>query len=154
MSQSRTNLSLSACFSKKVCKILRLPPHSYQNERRTGIWRSNSWTAFFVEVSGHKLESSQTRVFYPHFPFYKILFMNRLEFPCFTDFFVCIFKTRAEYGFLQNPPEEGTENSIEQKTRVFCQIDVQEFHFRTHLLTSKTRNILARTSSGDPSAMI
>jgi hypothetical protein len=55
-----------------------------------------------------------------------MLFMNRLEFSCFTDFFVCIFKTRVEYGFLQNPPEERTVNSIEQKTGVCCQIDVQE----------------------------
>jgi hypothetical protein len=27
-----------------------------------------------------------------------------------------------------NPPVEGTVNSMEQKTRVFCQIDVQQFH--------------------------
>ncbi len=29
--------------------------------------------------------------------------------------------------FLKNPRVEGTVNSIEQKTRVFCQIDVQKF---------------------------
>ena len=44
-----------------------------------------------VEVSGHKLESSQTPsfclVFYPHFSIlHKMLFTNRLEFSCFTDF--------------------------------------------------------------------
>jgi hypothetical protein len=44
----------------------------------------------FIEVSGHKLESSQTRVFVWFstliFTFYKVLFMNRLEFSCFADF--------------------------------------------------------------------
>jgi hypothetical protein len=63
------------------------------------------------------------------FPFYKMLFMNRLEFSCFADFFVCIFKTRVEYGFLKNPPVEGTVNSIEQKTRVFCQIRLSKSFF-------------------------
>ncbi len=47
----------------------------------------------FSEVSGHKLESSQARVFHPHF---SVL--------------------------------EGIVNSMEQNSRVFCQIDVQEFH--------------------------
>jgi hypothetical protein len=55
--------------------------------------RWNSWTAFLVEVSEHKLESSQAGVSHPHF---SVL--------------------------------EGIVNSMEQKTRVFCQIDVQEFH--------------------------
>ncbi len=53
--------------------------------------------AFLVEVSGHKLESSQTRVFVwfstLFFPFYKMLFM----FSCFGDFFERIIKTRVEY---------------------------------------------------------
>ncbi len=40
------------------------------------------------------------------FPFYKMLFMNRLEFSCFANFFVWIFKTRIEYGFLKTPPVE------------------------------------------------
>jgi hypothetical protein len=48
--------------------------------------------AFSVEVSEHKLESSQTRVFAWFstliFKFYKGLFMNRQEFSCFEDFFV------------------------------------------------------------------
>ncbi len=34
------------------------------------------------------------------FPFYDTLFMNRLEFSCFADFFVRIFKTRVEYRVL------------------------------------------------------
>jgi hypothetical protein len=44
-----------------------------------------------------------------------------------ADFFK-ILKTREEYGFLLSPPEEGTVNSKEQKTRFFCQNDVQELH--------------------------
>ncbi len=63
--------------------------------------------------------------FYPYFQFYKRLFMSRLEFSCFDDIFVRIFKTREEYGAF--PAVEGTVKSMEQKTRVFCKIDVQEF---------------------------
>ncbi len=55
--------------------------------------RWNSWTAFLVEGSGHKLESSQARVFHPHFSV-----------------------------------AEGIVNRMEQKTQVFCQTDIQEFH--------------------------
>ncbi len=60
--------------------------------------------AFLVMVSGHKLDSSQTEVFVWFstliFPFYKMLFMNRVEVSCFTDFFVRIFSISEEYGFL------------------------------------------------------
>jgi hypothetical protein len=84
--------------------------------------------AFLVKVSGHRLESSQTRVFVRFstliFAFYKMLFMNRLKFSYFSDF----FQTREEYGNLENSLVEGTVNSMEQRTRVFCKIDVQEFH--------------------------
>jgi hypothetical protein len=41
----------------------------------------------------------------------KMLFTIKLKFSCFADFFVWIFKTREEYGFLQNPQVEGTLNS-------------------------------------------
>ncbi len=60
--------------------------------------RWNAWTAFLVEISGHKLEFSQTRVFVCFFtlifPFNKMLFTNRLEFSCFGDFLY------AKSGFL------------------------------------------------------
>ncbi len=56
-----------------------------------------------VEISGHKLESSQTRVLFSFlpsfFPFYEMLFMKRHKFSCFADFFVCIFKTRVGVFF-------------------------------------------------------
>ncbi len=59
--------------------------------------------AFLFEVSGHKLEASQTRVFVWFstiiFSFYKMLLMNRLEFSCFADFFVRIFKAREDVWF-------------------------------------------------------
>jgi hypothetical protein len=48
-----------------------------------------------------------------------------------------ILKTRVEYGFLSYPPVGGTVNSMEQKTRVFRQIYVQEFHL-------SIRNVLIR----------
>jgi hypothetical protein len=47
-----------------------------------------------------------------------MLFMKRLEFSFFADFFVRSFKTGEEYGFLKNPPVEGTVNSMEQNIRV------------------------------------
>ena len=46
---------------------------------------------------GHLVMSHHTTLI---FPFYKMIFMNRLEFSCFADFFVKIFKTTEEYGFL------------------------------------------------------
>jgi hypothetical protein len=39
--------------------------------------------------------------------------------------------------FCKNPPVEGTVNSMEQKTRVFCQIDVQEFHLGAYRIKPK-----------------
>jgi hypothetical protein len=76
---------------------------------------------FLVEVSGHKLESSQIRVFVCFsnliFPFYKMLFMNILEFFLVSRIFCKDFKrVSEEYGFLKNPPVEKTVNSMEQKT--------------------------------------
>ncbi len=66
---------------------------------RDGILKCN----FLFEVSGQRLESSQTRLFVGVsaliFPFYKMLFMNKLKFPCFADFFVRIFKTKEEDWF-------------------------------------------------------
>jgi hypothetical protein len=80
--------------------------------------------AFLVKVSGHRLESSQTRVFVRFstliFAFYKMLFMNRLVFWFHGFFFVGTMKTRIEQGFLKNPPVDGTVNSMKQRTRVFC----------------------------------
>jgi hypothetical protein len=90
------------------------------------IQRWNSRTPFLVKVSGHKLESSQTRVFVWFstliFPFYKMLFTNRLKFTCFPGFFLFMFKTRVE---------SASRKTVNTKYfRVFCQIDVQELYLR------------------------
>ncbi len=64
----------------------------------------NSWTAVLVEVTEHKLEFSQTRVFVWFstliFLFYKILFIYWFEFSGFADFLVRIFKTRRRVCFF------------------------------------------------------
>jgi hypothetical protein len=66
-----------------------------QQHRCIIAYTEMEFTAFLVEVSGHKHDSSQTRVFVWFsaliFPFYIMLFMKRLEFSCFADFFVRIF---------------------------------------------------------------
>ncbi len=99
-----------------------------QRKQSNSVLRWNSWTAFLVKVSGHKLESSHTRIFVWFstliFPFYIMLFMNRLELSCFAGLFARIIKTRDVYGFLSNQSVEGTVYSMQQKTRVFCEIDV------------------------------
>jgi hypothetical protein len=42
-------------------------------------------------------ESSFCMVFYPHFPFYKMLFMNRLELSCFASRLCTAWSKRLEY---------------------------------------------------------
>ncbi len=60
---------------------------------------------FLVEVSGHQLESSQTLVIVWFstliFPFYNILFKNRLEFSGFADFFVKFLKPEKSKVFFK-----------------------------------------------------
>ncbi len=43
-------------------------------------------------------------------------FMNRLEFSCFSDFFVWVFKNQSRVRFFGNPPVEETANSMEQNS--------------------------------------
>ncbi len=61
---------------------------------------------------------------------YKMLFMNRLEFSFFTDFFVRILKNQSRVWFpLNSASRRDCEYcSMEQKTRVCCKTDVHEFH--------------------------
>ncbi len=58
---------------------------------------------FLVEVSGHKLESSQARVLIRFstliFPLYKMLFMNIVE---LRGFFVRIFKPEKSIVIFKN----------------------------------------------------
>jgi hypothetical protein len=42
--------------------------------------------------------------------------------------YVFFYKTRVEPGFLEKSASRNTMNSMEQKTIVFCHIDVQEYH--------------------------
>jgi hypothetical protein len=82
-----------------------------------------------VEVSGHKIEPPQTRDFVwfstLSFSVLQNAFQEKTDFFCFANFFVWSLKTRAENGFLYNPP---IEEAAEHKTRVFSQLHVQEFH--------------------------
>ncbi len=79
-------------------------------------------------LSGHKRESFQTWVFVWFFtrifPFYKMLFTNRLEF----------LKPEKSMVFFKKPPVEGTVNGMEQKGGVFVKSVSQEFHLRILLL--------------------
>ncbi len=59
------------------------------------------------------LDSRFCLVFYPHFSWIDSSFL-------FHGLFVRITKTRIKYGLLKNPQVEGTVNSIERKTWVFC----------------------------------
>ncbi len=65
--------------------------------------------------------SSFCLVFYPHFSFLQNAIHE----------YTRVFKTRVwEYGFFKNPPIERTVSSMKQKTWVFHQTNVQEFHLR------------------------
>jgi hypothetical protein len=66
--------------------------------------------AFLVEVSEHKLEYSQARVFVwfsTLFPFYKMLLMKRLEFSCFADFVYGFLKPEKSLVFLKISQQKG-----------------------------------------------
>jgi hypothetical protein len=91
------------------------------------------------------------------FPFYKIRCMNRLEFSCFADFFVCVLENHSRVWIsLKSASIEGTVNSIAQNTRVFCQIHIQEFHllssiiFCTVLMNASTRLCRAEPTKPHP----
>jgi hypothetical protein len=73
-----------------VAKLAKFPKKEFLN----GI---------FSRGPGHKLESSQTQVlsaFLRLFFCLQMIFTNRREFSCFVDFFVCIFKTKAESSIV------------------------------------------------------
>jgi hypothetical protein len=54
----------------------------------------------FLDINSSLLSLEFLSGFLPSFSFYKMLFMNRLDFSSFADLFVRIFKTREKYGFL------------------------------------------------------
>jgi hypothetical protein len=67
----------------------------------------------FFEVSGHKLEFSQTQVFVWFstliFLFYKMTFIKRLEFSYFPDFFVRNFKPKKSIASLKSASRRDSE---------------------------------------------
>ncbi len=111
-----------------MCNWLAIKTRSYHGQRFLFFLRWNSWRAFLVEVSGHKLESFQTPVFsgFLPFPFYKMLFMKRLELSCFADLFERIFKSREGYGFLWNPPVERIVNSRSKRLESFVKLKLKD----------------------------
>ncbi len=58
---------------------------------------------------------------------YHLYFLNCLIISICQSFFTVLIYFFKSVVFL-NPPVEGTVNSMEQKSRVFCLNDVQEFH--------------------------
>ncbi len=66
--------------------------------------------------------------FLPSFSFLQDAIHEQTRVFLFAEFFISIFKTRVESGFLLKSANRKTVNNMEQKTWVLCQIDVQEFH--------------------------
>ncbi len=105
--------------------------HSDPDTDYFGAWDGILERHFYLRSIRHTLEFSQTRVLSGFLP---LLFLatrcySRIDssFLRFADFFECIFKTRVESGFRERSTNRTTANSMEQKIRVFFQINVQEF---------------------------
>ncbi len=79
-----------------------------------------------LEVSRHKLKSSQTRVFVFFsiliFHFYKMLFTNRLEFSCFADFLYVFIKADKSLVFFKNPPVESLWKAWSKRLESFFKL--------------------------------
>jgi hypothetical protein len=92
-----------------------------EEDRGWGSTKREFLDAIFSEVPVHKLESENCLVFCPHFSVLQNAIHEKTRVLLFCKKnFVRIFKTREEYGFLKNPSVDGTVNSMEQKTGVFC----------------------------------
>ncbi len=75
----------------------------YHGQRFLFFLRWISWRAFLVEVSGHKLESFQTRVFAGFLPFFCSIICylwKDLSYLVSRIFCVRILKSREGYGFF------------------------------------------------------
>ena len=87
----------------KTCRLL------FALQSRNGILDWHFW---------EKLKPSQTGIFVwfsiPLFPFYSVLFINRLEFFCFVAFF--LLKSEESTVSCENPPVEGTVLQIALST--------------------------------------
>jgi hypothetical protein len=54
-----------------------------------------------------------------------MIFMNRLWYSCFADFFVWFFKVWLS---VKSARRRDCEITWSKRLHVFCQLDVQEFH--------------------------
>ncbi len=72
----------------------------FRNPKKMDSLNSNFSRGFWAQTRIFS-DLSSCPVFYPPFSILQFrLFMSRLEFSCFAEFFVWIFKTREEYRFL------------------------------------------------------
>jgi hypothetical protein len=121
-------------FTDKGNGGLGLSPFKRQQKR---AWSSlvfltwNSCTTVLVEVSGHKLESSQTRVFVWFstlvFLLFKMSFRNRVEFMS-QGIFLNGIKNQSRVWFSLTSAIRRECEYYGAKTRVVCQIHVEELH--------------------------
>jgi hypothetical protein len=74
--------------------IAGLTSKDLEMEFLNGIFSRGFWTETRVFLDSSFWVSSLI------FPFYKMLFMNRLKFSCSVDFFVRILKNSEEYNFF------------------------------------------------------
>jgi hypothetical protein len=83
---SNQQLNPKKNYQKNENKTVQMSPRKVTSKSRDGILEP----CIFIRGYGQKLDSSQTQVFVWFstlvYPFYKMLFMNRLEFSCFMDF--------------------------------------------------------------------
>jgi len=96
--------------------------------------RWNSWSAFLSSFLG--INSSPLRFEFLFsilsFLFYKTLFMKRLVFSCFADFFVRILKPEKSMVSLKSSSRSDCGYDGAKDSQVFSQTDVQEFHLNTY----------------------
>ncbi len=122
--------AFSRFFDSSQFTVDVLYTHFHAQKRQKKSIRLSSWDGIlerqFSQDSGHKLESSLTRVFVWFSALvclsYKILFMDRFEFFLFRGFFCMEFLIQSGVWFSLTSAVEETLNSMEQKYRVFCQV--------------------------------
>jgi hypothetical protein len=74
-------------------------PYTDYFEARDGILERHFYSRF-LGIKSSLLRLEYCLVFYPNFSVLQDAIQEKLKFSCFADFFVCIFKTWAESGFL------------------------------------------------------
>ncbi len=116
---------------------------------RSQTW--NSWSAFLSSFLG--INSSPLRFGFfvlfstLSFPFYKTLFMKRLEFSCFADFFVRILKPEKSMVFFLKSASRRHCEQHGLKDSNLWKIYVQEFHLRRKHPCGQSQQLLAKTKA-------